>query len=78
MVEYVKNIGKKIVILANFNSSAEPIGSDGYKNMSLINGMVKEKYPEYYCEINGVDIRQNFINHHNPASSDDVSDIELD
>ena len=77
MVEYVKNIGKKIVILADFNSSAEPIGSDGYKNMSLINGMVKEKYPEYYCEINGVDIRQNFINHHNPASSDDVSDIEL-
>jgi len=77
MVEYIKNIGKKIVILADFNSSSEPVGSEGYKNMLIINELIKNRYPNYYCEINGIDIRQNFINHHNPASSDDVSDIEL-
>ena len=30
MVEYVKNFGKQIAILADFNSASEPVGSAGY------------------------------------------------
>ncbi|ATV25065.1 hypothetical protein [Pectobacterium phage PEAT2] len=75
MVEYVKNIGQKIVILAEFNSSGEPTGSTGFNQMTELNRRYKEKYPEFYCEINGVDILQNFINNANPNSPDDMSDV---
>ena len=75
MVEYVKNIGQKIVILAEFNSSGEPTGSTGFNQMTELNRRYKEKYPEFYCEINGVDILQNFINNANPNSPDDISDV---
>lgn len=75
MVEYVKNIGQKIVILAEFNSSGEPTGSTGFNQMAELNRRYKEAYPEFYCEINGVDILQNFINNANPDSPDDMSDV---
>lgn len=75
MVEYVKNIGQKIVILAEFNSSGEPTGSTGFNQMAELNRRYKEAYPEFYCEINGVDILQNFINNANPDSPDDMSDL---
>lgn len=75
MVEYVKNIGQKIVILAEFNSATEPTGSAGFNQMTELNRRYKEKYPDFYCEINGVDILQNFINNANPASPDDMSDV---
>lgn len=75
MVEYVKNIGQKIVILAEFNSATEPTGSSGFNQMTELNRRYKEKYPDFYCEINGVDVLQNFINNANPASPDDMSDV---
>ncbi|MEX0519155.1 TolB family protein [Raoultella planticola] len=76
MVEYVKNFGKEIAILADFNSSAEPVGSAGYSQMMEINSRWQDKYPEFYCEVGGVDIRENFINHANPASAGDMADVE--
>ncbi|WP_227667554.1 TolB-like translocation protein [Klebsiella quasipneumoniae] len=76
MVEYVKNIGQKIVILAEFNSSGEPTGSAGFNQMTELNRRYKEKYPDFYCEIDGVDVLQNFINNANPNSPDDMSDVE--
>lgn len=75
MVEYVKNIGQKIVILAEFNSSGEPTGSAGFNQMTELNRRYKEKYPDFYCEIDGVDVLQNFINNANPDSPDDMSDV---
>ncbi|WP_366214983.1 hypothetical protein [Klebsiella pneumoniae] len=75
MVEYVKNIGQKIVILAEFNSSGEPTGSAGFNQMTELNSRYKEKYPDFYCEIDGVDVLQNFINNANPDSPDDMSDV---
>lgn len=75
MVEYVKNIGQKIVILAEFNSATEPTESAGFNQMTELNRRYKEKYPDFYCEINGVDVLQNFINNANPASPDDMSDV---
>jgi hypothetical protein len=76
MVEYVKNFGKEIAILADFNSAAEPVGSAGYNQMMDINSRWQDKYPEFYCEVGGVDIRENFINHANPASAGDMADVE--
>lgn len=75
MVEYVKNIGQKIVILSEFNSATEPTGSAGYLQMQAINSAYKELYPDFYCEIGGVDVRQNFINYANPASANDMADV---
>lgn len=76
MVEYVKPIGEKIAILAEFNSSSEPTGSTGYNQMMELNSRYQDKYPDLYCGINGVDVRQNFINNANPNSPDDMSDVE--
>lgn len=75
MVDYVKNAGKKIVVLADFNSASEGTGSAGYAQMMELNRRYKALYPEYYCEINGTDIRQNFISHANPASAGDMADV---
>lgn len=75
MVNYVKNIGQKIVIMADFNSSTEPPGSAAYSQMTTINSAIADKFPEFYCSVGGVDIRQNFINHANPASANDMDDV---
>ncbi|MEX0567141.1 TolB family protein [Raoultella terrigena] len=75
MVNYVKNKGQNILLLAEFNSSAEPTGSTGFNQMTELNHRYQDKYPDFYCEIDGVDIRRNFINHANPASAGDMEDI---
>lgn len=78
VVEYLKSLGQKVIILPDFNSSVEPRGSAGYANVMLSNGMIKKKYPEPWCEIDGVDMRENFVNNYNPAYSQDVSDFGND
>lgn len=75
MVEYVKPVGEKILIMADFNSSSEPTGSTGFNKMTELNHRYQDKYPDFYCAIGNVDIRQNFINHANPASSGDMEDV---
>ncbi|MDQ1214594.1 hypothetical protein [Pantoea anthophila] len=75
MVEGVKNIGKKIVVLGEFNSASEVTGSAGFAQMTELNRRYRALYPQYYCEINGTDIRQNFLNHANPASAGDMADV---
>lgn len=75
MVEYVKSVGEKILIMADFNSSSEPTGSTGFNKMTELNHRYQDKYPDFYCAIGNVDIRQNFINHANPASSGDMEDV---
>ncbi|MGT6726890.1 hypothetical protein ACRWXG_25080, partial [Escherichia coli] len=59
-------------------SSVEPRGSAGYANVMLSNSMIKKKYPELWCEIDSVDMRENFVNNYNPAYSQDVSDFGND
>ena len=75
MVEYVKPVGEKILIMADFNSSSEPTGSTGFNKMTELNHRYQDKYPDFYCAIGNVDIRQNFINNANPASSGDMEDV---
>ncbi|EHP6374393.1 hypothetical protein KJI44_002793 [Escherichia coli] len=78
VVEYLKSLGQKVIILPDFNSSVEPRGSAGYANVMLSNSMIKKKYPELWCEIDSVDMRENFVNNYNPAYSQDVSDFGND
>ncbi|MEQ0002443.1 hypothetical protein ABLV20_15885, partial [Klebsiella sp. GG_Kp164] len=74
-VNYLKPRGQKLLILAEFNSSAEPAGSTGFNQMTELNHRYQDKYPDFYCGIGNVDIRQNFINHANPASAGDMEDV---
>lgn len=75
MVNYLKPLGQKFLILAEFNNSSETTGTTGFNNMTEINQRYQDKYPDYYCAVDGVDILQNFINHANPASSGDMEDV---
>lgn len=65
----------RFVILPEFPASYEPRGTKGADEISLINSLYKKAFPDNYCEIDGVDLLQNFMNHHNPHSKQDLSDI---
>lgn len=77
MVEKVKASSKypRIVVLADFMDAGQINGTAGRAQMFSLNAAYKRTYPEYYCEIEGVDILQNFINHANPNYADDVADV---
>jgi len=75
MVEYLKNIGKRVVILPDFPGSGENTGTSASMQVANLNAALKARFPEYYCEIDGVDLLQNFINHHNPDFAGDVEDV---
>ncbi|HBM7602833.1 twin-arginine translocation signal domain-containing protein [Enterobacter asburiae] len=66
----------RFVILPEFPASYEPKGSKGAEEIALINRLYKKAYPENYCEIDGVDLLHNFMNHHNPQSQQDLTDIK--
>ncbi|HIF5903227.1 TPA: hypothetical protein ACX3HX_006014, partial [Raoultella ornithinolytica] len=53
-------------------------GTDGYQRIHRINQEARDLCPENYVQIDDVDLLQNFKNHHNPASAQDVADIEND
>ncbi|WP_227520748.1 hypothetical protein [Raoultella planticola] len=77
MVEKVRSSSKfpRIVVLADFMDAGQTNGTAGRAQMFSLNAAYKRAYPEYYCEIDGVDILQNFINHANPNYADDVADV---
>ncbi|MCC3240579.1 hypothetical protein [Enterobacter cloacae complex sp. 2021EL-01169] len=66
----------RFVILPEFPASYEPKGTKGADEIALINSLYKKSFPENYCEIDGVDLLQNFMNHHNPQSKQDLADIK--
>lgn len=75
MVDYLKPLGKRFVILPEFPSGSEPTGSTNNNYVKTVNSLYKERFPDNYCEINGVDLLDNFMNHHNPAFAGDVEDV---
>ncbi|AHF77883.1 N-terminal phage tail fiber protein [Sodalis praecaptivus] len=75
MVKYLKSIGKRVVILPDFPGATDTTGSTGAGQVALLNNTFKKQFPEFYCQIDGVDMLQNFINHHNPDYADDVTDV---
>lgn len=66
----------RFVILPEFPASYEPKGTKGAGEIALINSLYKKAFPENYCEIDCVDLLQNFMNHHNPQSKQDLEDIK--
>lgn len=66
----------RFVILPEFPASYEPKGTNGADEIARINSLYKKAFPENYCEIDGVDLLQNFMNHHNPQSQQDIIDIK--
>lgn len=75
IVSRMKKGNNRFVILPEFPASYEPKGTKGAEEIALINRLYKESYPENYCEIEGTDLLQNFMNHHNPQSQQDLTDI---
>lgn len=75
MVKYLKSIGKRVIILPDFPGAGDVTGSTGGLAVKALNAALKAEFPEFYCEINGVDLLQNFINHHNPAYAGDLEDV---
>lgn len=77
-VNYLKPIGKLPCICPQFTRGDETRGSAGYQRIHAINAGLKAALPEFYCEIDGVDLLQNFKNHYNPANATDVQNIADD
>jgi hypothetical protein len=77
IVELLKEstLHPRIVIMPEFPAQTEIAGSAAHTAILALNAKYKELYPEYYCEVDGVDALENFRQHHNPASADDVTDV---
>jgi len=66
---------RRFVVLPEFPMASEVIGTTGQAQVMYINSELKRLYPGNYCEIDGVDLLQNFKNHYNPAYAQDVTDV---
>ncbi|HIH5083975.1 TPA: hypothetical protein ACYSC5_000918 [Klebsiella pneumoniae] len=66
---------RRFVVLPEFPIASEVIGTTGQAQVMYLNSELKRLYPRNYCEINGVDLLQNFKNHYNPDYPQDVEDI---
>ncbi|EOD2838663.1 hypothetical protein ACJLW8_005504, partial [Raoultella ornithinolytica] len=78
IVSYLKPVGALPCICPQFTRGDETRGSAGYQRVHAINAGLKAELPDYYCEIDGVDLLQNFKNHYNPANATDVQNIADD
>lgn len=74
IIDSLKTKVKRFIIMPEFPTALETTGTDGAAQVALINSTIKSLYPENYCEIDGVDALQNFINHYNPEYAGDVED----
>ncbi len=77
-VGYLKPRGIRFAYMPQFTQASEIRGTDGYQRIHRINEEARALIPDNYVQIDDVDLLQNFKNHHNPASAQDVADIEND
>ncbi|MCY2005967.1 hypothetical protein OW774_25990 [Klebsiella pneumoniae] len=66
---------RRFVVLPEFPMASEVIGTNGQAQIMYLNSELKRLYPGNYCEIDGIDLLQNFKNHYNPDFPQDVEDI---
>lgn len=66
---------RRFVVLPEFPMASEVIGTNGQAQVMYLNSELKRLYPGNYCEIDGIDLLQNFKNHYNPDYPQDVEDI---
>lgn len=72
IVASLKPKGKRFVICPQFTRGDEIKGTEGWQRIHAINAAFKNYWPGNYCEIDGVDLLQNFKNHFNPDNETDV------
>ncbi|HBY4594944.1 TPA: hypothetical protein MIU51_13845 [Klebsiella pneumoniae] len=78
IIASLKPKGKRFVICPQFTRGDEVKGSEGWQRIHAINAALKSYWPDNYCEIDGVDLLQNFKNHYNPDNETDVKNISDD
>lgn len=78
IVASLKPKGKRFVICPQFTRGDEIKGTEGWQRIHAINAAFKNYWPGNYCEIDGVDLLQNFKNHFNPENETDVKNIADD
>lgn len=66
---------RRFVVLPEFPMASEVISTNGQAQVMYLNSELKRLYPGNYCEIDGIDLLQNFKNHYNPDYPQDVEDI---
>ncbi|WP_224051882.1 hypothetical protein [Klebsiella quasipneumoniae] len=65
----------RFLLMPEFPMASEINGTSGNGGILNLNREYKKLAPNNYCEIDGVDLLQNFKNHYNPAYAQDVTDI---
>ncbi|VTM93376.1 hypothetical protein [Raoultella planticola] len=65
----------RFLLMPEFPMASEINGTYGNGGILHLNSEYKKLAPNNYCEIDGVDLLQNFKNHYNPAYAQDVTDI---
>lgn len=75
MIAFLKTKTKKVVVCPDFMATTETTGTNNWNNTRDLNAAYKAEFPEFYCEIDGVDLLQNFKNHANPNYSADVQAV---
>lgn len=75
MIAFLKTKTKKVVVCPDFMATTETTGTSNWNNTRDLNAAYKAEFPEFYCEIDGIDLLQNFINHANPDYSVDVQAV---
>ncbi|ELW9393454.1 hypothetical protein SIO57_005240 [Klebsiella pneumoniae] len=73
IVERMRSQHKRFVLCPEFTQTTETTGTSGYNAVHTVNAIYKSLYPENYCEVNGVDLLENFRNHYDPDDPDDVA-----
>lgn len=75
IIDSLKTKVKRFVVLPEFTAETDSTLVDGDLLAIALNKQLKAMYPNQYCEIDGIDLFQNFLNHHNPNFSGDVEDV---
>ncbi|EGM1787267.1 hypothetical protein ILY44_000199 [Salmonella enterica subsp. enterica] len=66
---------RRFVICPEFPYDTETTGTTGAINLNTLNSNMQAAFPDNYCQIDGVDLLQNFKSKYNPAYAGDVTDI---
>ncbi|HDK6061116.1 TPA: hypothetical protein M4Y67_002269 [Klebsiella pneumoniae] len=68
-------MGIRLLFCSQFPAHDEPTGTSNNAAVLRLNQRLLDEVPEFYTHIDGVDMLQNFKNHHNPNFADDVADV---
>ncbi|MEM5463766.1 hypothetical protein V5052_08825 [Klebsiella variicola] len=69
-------MGIRPLFCSQFPAHDEPTGTSNNAAVLRLNQRLLDEVPEFYTHIDGVDMLQNFKNHHNPNFAEDVADVD--